>query len=268
MKAQLKFLNGERTGEVFPLREGRTVVGRQVGDITLADKEVSSIHAIISYERNGWFVMDLGSTNGVWVNDDLQPESQLTDGCEIRMGQTRLLFNDSGASPSVEEPAIADAPREDETASANEAPPLFPGAAEQTMEVPIGVPAAREAVLDEEIEFAGALQEAGVERGGVSSFEIVLEVMDGADEGLVYRFNNETILLGRLNTDLVVRDSDVSRRHAIIEVFEDNLVYIRDLGSTNGTFVNGKRISTVKLNQGDKLKLGRCTLSFDYKLTE
>ena len=125
---------------------------------------------------------------------------------------------------------------------------------------------AQQPMVREEVEFSGALQDDEEVKPGLAPFEIVLEVVEGADRGLVYRFNSETILLGRLNTDLVVRDSDVSRRHAIIEVFEDDLVYIRDLGSTNGTFVNGQRISTVKMNNGDKIKLGRCIISFAYHL--
>ncbi len=269
MKAQLKFLNGDRAGEVFNLREGRTVIGRQVGDIALSDREVSSIHAIISYERNTWFVMDLGSTNGVYVNNQLSPESELRDGVEIRLGQTRMLFM---GGKGEDEPAatVPVEPLGDAEEATHDIPGLALGpAATETVELagqpePPGMVARRQ--QDEEIQFGGALQETTGEHRGLSSFEVILEVVEGADRGLVYRFNSETILLGRLNTDLVVRDSDVSRRHAIVEVFEDNLVYIRDLGSTNGTFVNGQRISTAKLKTGDQIKLGRCTLSFDYRI--
>jgi len=254
MKVQLKFLNGPREGEVFTLREGRTVLGRQVGDITIADKEVSSIHAILSYERNAWYVMDLGSTNGVWVNEQLKPEAELTDGTEIRLGQTRLLFC-SADEPSLEPrpPALP--------------PDPLPGlgeAAFQTTEMYKPKDLAQQPAIEEEIQFTGTLKTD--DPPGLRPFEIQIEVLEGADQGLVYRYNSETVLLGRLNTDLVVRDSDVSRRHSIIEVFEDDLVYIRDLGSTNGTYVNGQRVSTVKLNTGDRIKLGRCVMAFKYTL--
>jgi ABC transport system ATP-binding/permease protein len=260
MKVQLKFLNGPREGEVFSLREGRTVMGRQVGDITIADKEVSSIHAIVSFERGAWYVMDLGSTNGVWVNEQLRPEAELAHGTEIRFGQTRVLFctDEEGELPAAPTPGPEETPPQ----------PLDAGtlgaAAFQTTEMFNPRELAQQPMVRDEIQFSGALQEDNA-KPGLAPFEIVLEVVEGADRGLVYRFNSETILLGRLNTDLVVRDSDVSRRHAIIEVFEDDLVYIRDLGSTNGTFVNGQRISTVKMNNGDKMKLGRCIISFAYQ---
>lgn len=273
MKAQLKFLNGDRAGEVFNLREGRTVIGRQVGDIALSDREVSSIHAIISYERNTWFVMDLGSTNGVYVNNQLTPESELRDGVEIRLGQSRMLFM-GGKGEGEPAATSSEVSYEGGEEATTDIPGLSLGpAATETVELtnqpePAPEPMVARRPLDEEIQFGGALQESTGEHKGLSSFEVILEVVEGADRGLVYRFNSETILLGRLNTDLVVRDSDVSRRHAIVEVFEDNLVYIRDLGSTNGTFVNGQRISTAKLKTSDQIKLGRCTLSFDYKIVQ
>ncbi len=266
MKAQLKFLNGEREGVTYSLREGRTVVGRQVGDITLADKEVSSIHAIVSYERNAWYIMDLGSTNGVWVNEQLQPEAKLQDGTEIRLGQSRLLFCLDDAPGTATEPTLGSTPEGAGPEPVVGLDPEFPGATDKTMELSGVAEEAAAAMATESPEFAGGPQEGAAEQRGLSPFEIVLEVAEGADRGLVYRFNSETILLGRLNTDLVVRDSDVSRRHAIIEVFEDDLVYVRDLGSTNGTFVNGQRVSTVKLSPGDQLKLGRCTLAYDYRI--
>jgi len=262
MKVQLKFLNGPREGEVFTLSEGRTVLGRQDGDITIADKEVSYIHAIVSFERGAWYVMDLGSTNGVWVNEQLRPEAELAHGMEIRLGQTRVLFvtDEDGDLPHAPSPPQEGTPPQPLDAGA------LGAAAFQTTEMFNARELAQQPMVREEVEFSGALQDDEEVKPGLAPFEIVLEVVEGADRGLVYRFNSETILLGRLNTDLVVRDSDVSRRHAIIEVFEDDLVYIRDLGSTNGTFVNGQRISTVKMNNGDKIKLGRCIISFAYHL--
>lgn len=56
--------------------------------------------------------------------------------------------------------------------------------------------------------------------------------------------------------DVVFPDPEVSRRHARI-VAQNNNYYIEDLGSTNGTFVNGRRISSVtRLSNGDIIDLG------------
>ena len=72
--------------------------------------------------------------------------------------------------------------------------------------------------------------------------------------------------LGRDETaDIVVDDLGVSRRHSEIRVTTDGphlVTSIRDLNSTNGTFVNGERIMSQRLEDGDRLTLGRTTAIF------
>jgi hypothetical protein len=79
-------------------------------------------------------------------------------------------------------------------------------------------------------------------------------------------------LLGSLTTlgrdesaDIVVDDPGVSRRHSEIRVTTDGphlVTSIRDLNSTNGTFVNGERITSQRLDDGDRLTLGRTSATF------
>jgi hypothetical protein len=72
-----------------------------------------------------------------------------------------------------------------------------------------------------------------------------------AFEGLV------PLTLGRdVGCDLVFADGEVSRRHARLES-QNGVVFLRDLDSSNGTFLNGKRLKgTVETLPGDEIDLG------------
>ncbi len=86
----------------------------------------------------------------------------------------------------------------------------------------------------------------------------------GADGGTqrTYEISTPLIILGRgTDCDLRLVDPGVSRHHAEIRV-EDGEVVLVDLGSTNGTFVNGQPVRRVTLTDGTKVTLGRTTLIF------
>jgi len=86
-----------------------------------------------------------------------------------------------------------------------------------------------------------------------------LQSIDPADIGLVFR-----LLPGALKTigrapgvDFVVDAALVSRVHCRLTLTAANQLVLEDLGSTNGTFVNGEKVSKVTLNDGDTLTIGR-----------
>jgi len=67
-------------------------------------------------------------------------------------------------------------------------------------------------------------------------------------------------VLGRdPSCDLVLNDVKCSRRHAVLEAGPDGLA-IRDTGSANGIFVNGRKVERAKLNEGDLVRLGEVVL--------
>jgi len=62
---------------------------------------------------------------------------------------------------------------------------------------------------------------------------------------------------------IVLNDPSVSRQHALLQYLDDNSIYLIDLGSRNGSFVNNRRISIPTLLQdGDRLTLGQSQLEF------
>lgn len=69
------------------------------------------------------------------------------------------------------------------------------------------------------------------------------------------RMNREIIIGRSSELDMVLVEDMVSRRHAKI-TSTANDVYIQDLGSTNGTFVNGEKVSRSRLSEGDRILVG------------
>ena len=84
-----------------------------------------------------------------------------------------------------------------------------------------------------------------------------LTMRSGPTPGKVFPLEKQEILLGRdLANEIAISDPEVSRRHARFLMQEDNVI-IEDLGSTNGTFLNGQRIaSPQQLRAGDVVTLG------------
>ncbi len=89
-----------------------------------------------------------------------------------------------------------------------------------------------------------------------------LAVILGANAGTIFTIEEPRVVIGRgAECDLQLHDSEVSRRHAAVEVRGDEAV-ISDLGSTNGTFVEGQRIDSARLGSHQEFSLGTTSLMF------
>lgn len=77
-----------------------------------------------------------------------------------------------------------------------------------------------------------------------------------------YFVRKKRITIGRhRENDLRIDDALISRQHAQI-IQQGRTIYLRDLNSTNGTFVDGKRVDIAPLEIGTKIKIGSCELTF------
>ncbi len=81
-------------------------------------------------------------------------------------------------------------------------------------------------------------------------------------DGRRYQLNNKRTVLGRgTNCDIVLDDPGVSRHHAEISV-EGGSASIRDLGSTNGVYVDGEKVTAARLTHGSTITMGRTRILF------
>lgn len=77
----------------WALHQDRLTIGRSsTNDIMLPDANASREHAALAKREDGWWIVDLGSTNGTLVNDALVKERRLHDGDVVKVGATELHF--------------------------------------------------------------------------------------------------------------------------------------------------------------------------------
>ena len=97
---------------------------------------------------------------------------------------------------------------------------------------------------------------------GQSAFLIVISAKSTAGIGRMHKLDKaQEVILGR-STDcqLQVDDDGISRRHARVGIDQNGQFRVVDLGSTNGTYVNGVRVDAVVLKDGDKIQIGSNTV--------
>ncbi len=96
-----------------------------------------------------------------------------------------------------------------------------------------------------------------------STFRLILRT--GPSPGMVHDLEEEVIMIGRdVANNVVIPDTEISRQHARLTRSPAGYV-LEDLGSTNGTFINGERIAAARvLNPGDLIAFGETvTLTYD-----
>lgn len=159
---------------------------------------------------------------------------------DSRFGQTRLKRFKCPKCAHVFEvvnPAFGFLPPE-ETLSRPLTVPMPP---EDEPTPPAPVPAARTtAKRDREaMLIAAGLQVPGMPPG----LKFSLAFLSGPQASTVQVIEQPQTIIGREDGDVITRDPETSRRHAMLEIHRDGTVWISDQQSTNGTLVNGERIT-------------------------
>jgi pSer/pThr/pTyr-binding forkhead associated (FHA) protein len=87
-------------------------------------------------------------------------------------------------------------------------------------------------------------------------------IVGGYAEGMEYPVTGEYTVIGRdKDADIAVKDPLVSRRHVAI-IYQEEEFTLKDLGSTNGTIMNGNVIEVASLRHRDKFRIGDTTIQF------
>ncbi|MFN7974244.1 MAG: FHA domain-containing protein [Acidobacteriota bacterium] len=88
---------------------------------------------------------------------------------------------------------------------------------------------------------------------------LTLRAVEGPDDGKSWREQKPLIFIGRRNADVILADQEASRQHAVIELHGERLI-LKDLGSTNGTYVDDAKVSVAEVKNGSRIKIGDTVL--------
>jgi predicted component of type VI protein secretion system len=99
--------------------------------------------------------------------------------------------------------------------------------------------------------------------------DVQLVIERGSSKRQVIRLRSEETIVGRRQgSDLRIPSEQVSRRHCRLS-FRDGILIVEDLASSNGTFLNGERVSSQEVvRPGDRLDIGPVTLRAKYQLSQ
>ena len=284
-KFSLKIIEGNNVDSVFELEEGHRYEVRRlpVGDIpTLIDKrktiflddpEVSKAHASIVVVAGELIIQDLGSTNGVLVNNKRVNKTLLSNRDRLRIGNTVLMISSSELRPSEAMTFVGRAPSKyskqthdfkklskalDEKIEFNptlkiDSPyPIDSKASGLFFECMDIVSRNKKLIAEEEV-----LPEM------IEGYSFKVKFLNGPFLDEEISFYRKKIIIGRTK-DLYLPDNSVSREHAEVSVYGSDSFKIMDLNSQNGTFVNELKIQTTTFKDGDTIKLGDAMIKFSH----
>ncbi|MEX1012466.1 MAG: type III secretion system inner membrane ring subunit SctD [Waddliaceae bacterium] len=237
MGAKLIAEHGELQGLVLSLEKGeKWLIGRDPDhcQLLVEDPSVSRKHLLCRKTPDGILIENLSETNPALLNaHELTETSLLKDGDTITLGSEIFrFFSESTAEIVDEEGAEISFLQESENKpdSVDESEQYKPKSLYEDE--------------DEEAEGSKGLL-AEIDYGLTESGRWLLKVIGGPNNGAEFSMEpGKSYVIGTdsKSCDVVFHDTSVSRQHARISLSEDEVITVEDLGSRNGTFMDGEKI--------------------------
>ncbi|MEU2284340.1 FHA domain-containing protein [Streptomyces sp. NPDC013178] len=232
----------ELNGRTWTLDPSRTyTLGRDPqGDIVLDDARVSWRHATVSFNGRGWVLEDHGSTNGTFAQGRRINHVEIGPGSAVHLGNAtdgpRLNLSSAVAGAAAAAGAAVAQPQPQPYA----AQAANPGWAQQAPQPQAAATPQADWQQPQQPPVAKVPHQQGPGVGAGAP-----PVYGDRSPTTFHQFTIGRIMrIGRaLENDLVVSDLQVSRHHAEFHSTPDGRMEIRDLGSHNGTYVNGQPIA-------------------------
>ena len=260
-QAWVRVVQGRNEGREYIISKPRTTIGRdELSDVGLfGDRNVAPLHAVIEMHNGRHTLRDAGGPVGTSVNGQKVMEHTLRDGDIIQMGSMRLEFHDKATASRI--PHQVDVPKQAVQIPAMQGICPFCGTKKDPITgacactVGAGSPGTAAPTPWTEPSASGGSPAPG------SGPRLV--GIRGPYAGQVFQLS-EDMTVGR-EPDRSIQlpnDTTVSRKHARI-VNEGGAFVVYDEGSSNGTAVNGVRITRQQLVSGDAVEFGSSGFRFE-----
>jgi ABC transport system ATP-binding/permease protein len=220
------------------LSAGRSYhIGRDPqSDIVVNDSRVSWRHAVLRVDGSTWLLEDIGSTNGTFQDQRRVRQLAISSSCAVRLGH----------------------PTDGPTLSCEVQAPVL---AQPVLAQPVQAqPVQAQPVQAQPVQAQPVQADANVGRGGFRTDLPPARASAERAPSAVLRLPSTVLRIGRaLDNQVVVADLGVSRYHAELRRDPRGGYSIIDLGSHNGTFVNGQRVGSAPVTERDIIGIGPAT---------
>lgn len=273
-QAWVRVVQGRNEGREYIISKPRTVIGRnELADISLfGDTNIAPAHAVIEMQAGRHVLHDGGAPIGTSVNGQPAKMAQLKDGDIIQIGSMRLEFREKATASRIAPPPVDVGPKPVRIPSMEGICPYCgtkkDAAGNCACSVGAGHPQAQPGVGPSSEGGLGVVppiqQSAGQAPSATPGVGPRLVGLSGPYAGQAFSLAGPVISIGRepgKSVELPM-DTTVSRNHASIRN-ENGVFTVNDEGSSNGTMVNGLRITSQPLSPGDTVQFGSSAFRFE-----